>query len=81
MLEISERASILGAYFEHKTVMLPKEATRYRGGEDAADADDTFLTVADGVGGWAAQGVDPGLFSRALTSTALAEYERHPFDN
>ena len=41
-----------GAYFEYKTVIIPKNVNMYRGGEDAADGSDTMLIVADGVGGW-----------------------------
>lgn len=29
-------------------------------------ASDNMLVVADGVGGWADQGVDPGLYSKKL---------------
>ena len=40
---------------------------RDKGGEDAWAASKSFLAVADGVGGWADRGVDPGLFSKQLT--------------
>jgi len=39
----------------------------YKGGEDAYAACNTLIAVADGVGGWANRGVDPGLFSKQLT--------------
>jgi hypothetical protein len=29
-------------------------------------ASEKLIAVADGVGGWAAEGVDPGLFSKQL---------------
>lgn len=37
-----------------------------KGGEDAWAESSNFLIVADGVGGWADQGIDPGLFSKQL---------------
>eukprot|EP00741_Cyanophora_paradoxa_P019185 tig00021123_g18521.t2 len=48
--------------------MIPHPEKAYRGGEDAFFiCDDTSAVgVADGVGGWATQGIDPGLFSRQL---------------
>lgn len=52
-MDLSERSQNLGAYFEYKTVIIPANDKRHRGGEDSADANDTYLVVADGVGGWA----------------------------
>jgi hypothetical protein len=40
-------------YFEHKTVIIPHDEKKFRGGEDAASTSDRLLVVADGVGGWA----------------------------
>ena len=60
-----------GAYFEHKTVIIPKDETKFRGGEDSADSCDTALVVADGVGGWILQGINPGFFSTKLTKSAI----------
>ena len=57
-----------GAYFVSKTVIIPHDDKKARGGEDAASVCDTLLTVADGVGGWNNQGINPGLFSAELTS-------------
>ena len=37
--------------------------------------------MADGVGGWALQGVDPGFFSRKLTAKAVAELALNPNAN
>lgn len=56
-----------GAYFESKTVLIPHDDKIQRGGEDSAHVCDTLITVADGVGGWARHGVNPGLFSKMLT--------------
>mmetsp|Transcript_72120 Transcript_72120/g.113953 ORF Transcript_72120/g.113953 Transcript_72120/m.113953 type:complete len:356 (-) Transcript_72120:32-1099(-) len=57
-----------------------KAARRYElpphnGGEDAyfIEAASGVLGVADGVGGWADSGVDPGIFSRQLMSYAAQE--------
>lgn len=56
-----------GAYFESKTVIIPHDDKISRGGEDSAHVCDTLITVADGVGGWARSGVNPGFFSKTLT--------------
>ena len=63
-----------GAYFEYKTVIIPKDETKFRGGEDSADGSDTLLIVADGVGGWGEMGVDPGFFSRRLTEVGVKSF-------
>lgn len=44
--------------------MIPHPEKSHKGGEDAFYAHKKLLTVADGVGGWATQGVDPGLYSK-----------------
>mmetsp|Transcript_13202 Transcript_13202/g.22208 ORF Transcript_13202/g.22208 Transcript_13202/m.22208 type:complete len:431 (-) Transcript_13202:31-1323(-) len=48
--------------------MVPHPDKAYRGGEDAYFTSEDFNAagVADGVGGWSNQGIDPGLFSRQL---------------
>lgn len=56
-----------GAYFESRTIIIPHDDKIKRGGEDSAHVCDTLITVADGVGGWARHGVNPGLFSKLLT--------------
>lgn len=52
--------------------MIPHPAKVDRGGEDAYFICDkgTCMGVADGVGGWAEVGVDPGLYSRELMAHA-----------
>ena len=45
---------------------IPHDEKRYKGGEDAYTTIDSLIAVADGVGGWAEKGVDPGLFSKQL---------------
>jgi protein phosphatase PTC7 len=48
--------------------MIPHPKKADRGGEDAFEIakDASLVCVADGVGGWARKGVDPGLYSRHL---------------
>ena len=65
----SIQAQILtDAYFFHKTIIIPKDDKRHRGGDDDALATDKMLVVADGVGGWIKFGIDPGLFTRHLVT-------------
>ena len=61
--------------FVHKTVIIPHDEKKFRGGEDSASTSDRILVVADGVGGWANQGVNPGHFSRLLTHTIVQQYD------
>ena len=70
-----------GAYFEWKTVIIPKDETKHRGGEDSADGSEHALCVADGVGGWSLQGIDPGFFSRKLTAGCVKHLEDNPQAN
>ena len=58
--------------------MIPHPSKRHKGGEDAYVARADLLVVADGVGGWAEQGVDPGLFSKALVKDIEEEYVKNP---
>jgi len=62
------------ARFVHKTIIIPHDSKKFRGGEDAASTIDTMLVVADGVGGWANKGVNPGLYSRKLTETITSSF-------
>jgi len=43
---------------------LPHDDKVHKGGEDAWTASERLIAVADGVGGWAKHGVDPGIFSK-----------------
>ena len=56
---------------------LPHDDKAHKGGEDAFTASAQLMAVADGVGGWADQGVDPGLFSKQLTKDIQAIYNEH----
>ena len=57
-------------------MIIPHDDKVHRGGEDAAFANDTILVVADGVGGWALKGINPGLFSETLVQTVVEFHER-----
>lgn len=46
--------------------MIPHPDKVAKGGEDACYASDNLIAVADGVGGWADHGIDPGLYSKKL---------------
>ena len=60
--------------FVHKTVIIPHDDKKFRGGEDSASTSDHMLIVADGVGGWASKGINPGLYSNLLTNTILTKF-------
>ena len=64
--DVDGATGTIGAYFVHKSVIIPHDSKKNRGGEDAAATSEQFLVVADGVGGWARHNVNPGLYSRAL---------------
>uniref|UniRef100_A0A3Q7HXL2 Protein phosphatase n=1 Tax=Solanum lycopersicum TaxID=4081 RepID=A0A3Q7HXL2_SOLLC len=53
---------------EAGSLYLPKDNPKKPLGEDAHFIDELFKTigVADGVGGWAKQGIDAGIYSREL---------------
>ena len=46
--------------------MKQHPAKRDKGGEDAATVTESFIALADGVGGWAESGIDPAKYSRLL---------------
>lgn len=51
----------------HASITLnPHPDKRDKGGEDSACLSETFIALADGVGGWADSGVDPANYSREL---------------
>lgn len=61
--------------FKIATAERPSPEKAHRGGEDANFSSQTCIAVADGVGGWNNQGIDPSLYSRRLMkeiSRALA---------
>ena len=58
--------------------LMPHPEKRHKGGEDAAFGSDSAIGVADGVGGWASRGVDPGLYSKALMQSADEKARANP---
>jgi protein phosphatase PTC7 len=54
--------------FNSGTIKIPHFSKKEKGGEDALATHDGMICVADGVGGWADQGVDPGIYSNQLAS-------------
>ena len=50
--------------------LMPHPEKAHKGGEDAAFGTPNAVGVADGVGGWASRGVDPGLYSKGLMRSA-----------
>ena len=59
-------------------MQIPHAEKIEKGGEDAYVTSKDLLVVADGVGGWARQGVDPGLFSKSLVKNIYNFYEKQP---
>ena len=51
---------------KYRVFVLPHMQKRHKGGEDAAVLTDRVLAVADGVGGWAENNIDPANYSRRL---------------
>ena len=56
----------LECYNSDRVYVLPHIQKRSKGGEDAAVITDRMLAVADGVGGWAENNIDPARFARRL---------------
>ena len=61
--------------FKSGTACIPHDSKRHKGGEDAYTTSDKLIAVADGVGGWADMGVDPGLFSKQLCKDIQRIYD------
>ena len=64
--------------FASGVCVIPHDEKRFKGGEDAWCANDKLISVADGVGGWADHGVDPGLFSEQLCQNIMEEFKKDP---
>lgn len=50
--------------------IIPHPEKAHKGGEDACFTTSQVVGLADGVGGWAEHGVDPGLYSKKLMRSA-----------
>eukprot|EP00340_Litonotus_pictus_P003678 CAMPEP_0170516210 /NCGR_PEP_ID=MMETSP0209-20121228/2493_1 /TAXON_ID=665100 ORGANISM="Litonotus pictus, Strain P1" /NCGR_SAMPLE_ID=MMETSP0209 /ASSEMBLY_ACC=CAM_ASM_000301 /LENGTH=297 /DNA_ID=CAMNT_0010801013 /DNA_START=146 /DNA_END=1039 /DNA_ORIENTATION=- len=55
---------------------IPHYKKKATGGEDSFLVCEDLLMVADGVGGWAGKGIDPGEYSRELRDHIKEEYEK-----
>ena len=64
-------------WFRYGSSNIPHFQKRYKGGEDAWLAQEDFLVVADGVGGWEAHGIDSGKFSKQLVQDLKKHFDRH----
>ena len=62
-----------GFYFETSFFAKPKDGSK---GEDAFAYNKTMMCVADGVGGWNHQGVDPSKYSSALITNYQKLYNK-----
>ncbi|XP_024520790.1 probable protein phosphatase 2C BIPP2C1 [Selaginella moellendorffii] len=51
---------------DYAAAMRPHPEKAQRGGEDAFFTEGSWMGVADGVGGWAGEGIDSGMYSREL---------------
>ncbi|CAD8196302.1 unnamed protein product [Paramecium pentaurelia] len=67
-------------YFNYGSHMIPHPEKVHKGGEDALFADKKILVVADGVGGWADLGIDPGLYSKELCKKLEEAFKQNPED-
>lgn len=62
--------------FEHSASNIPSDEKKDKGGEDSWYVNDYLLSVADGVGGWNLQGVDPAKYSRKLEANVKLYFAR-----
>ena len=63
--------------FNVGVVKIPHYSKKDKGGEDAFAVTDQLICVADGVGGWNEQGVDPAKYSKELTENIVIEYNKN----
>lgn len=63
-MHITSNLSMRHSYV--RSHMIPHPEKAHRGGEDAYFNSSEMLVVADGVGGWNNQGIDPSKYSRFL---------------
>ena len=63
--------------FNAAVVQIPHRSKVNKGGEDAFILTSQLLAVADGVGGWADKGVDPGIFARKLCYNVWERYQAY----
>lgn len=58
------------------TVSIPHPDKKYKRGEDAFFTSDKGIGVFDGVGGWAIEGIDAGLYSKGLAKYCATHLKR-----
>src|SRR5688572_30009105 len=68
ILSLTQATDFPYNHFYYAAHMIPHPDKVAKGGEDAFYADETVLSVADGVGGWANHGIDPSFYSKTLCS-------------
>ena len=56
--------------------MIPHPDKVAKGGEDAYFSNNKILSVADGVGGWANYGIDPGKYSKLYCKNLCMLFEK-----
>lgn len=73
--------SIKPSTFKFKTgvAKIPHYSKKDKGGEDAYACTDQMIAVADGVGGWNEQGIDPSKFSNELCNNIKKQYYENFF--
>jgi len=68
IVQTERDGGVSSKYFRFAASNIPHISKKEKGGEDAWVASHNLLVVADGVGGWASEGIDSGLFSKQLVS-------------
>lgn len=63
-------------YFKFGANLMPHPEKIDKGGEDALVAAHNLMVVADGVGGWADHGIDPGMYSKQLVADFKSLYDK-----
>ena len=73
----AETAKAMRLCFKGGVSNIPHDDKVHKGGEDAFTVSPQLVAVADGVGGWARKGIDPGLFSKQLTKDIQQIFDEH----
>jgi len=88
IFSLSRRFGVDTRGFIYGSMMIPHPEKADRGGEDAVYASRQVMAVADGVGGWTNQGINPANYSRKLckniesicAQSPSVDYLRNPVD-
>lgn len=65
-------------YFKHGYALEPAPEKKAKGGEDSLLSSKALISVADGVGGWAMQGIDPSIYSLNLVKNVQMYFNMLP---